>query len=654
MERTLNLGILAHVDAGKTTLTERILFHAGVIREIGSVDQGTTQTDTLELERQRGITIQSAIVSFRIGDLKVNLIDTPGHPDFIAEVERALGVLDGVILVVSAVEGVQSQTRRLAQALATAEIPFLIFANKIDRRGARDHDLLDEIGRKLHLRVAPINLVSNIGSLESAVSVRPSEDRRDHEALINLLTETSDDLLNAYLRNDGRVNASVLEAELVRQVHERIVTPVVFGSAVTGAGLDRVHDAIQRFLPAARGRADDPLSGVVFKIQPASSGEKLVLARIFSGSVENRQNVTFLRPSLNGETLEYDCRITGIERFDHGRQEVVASAQAGDIVRLHGLKETRIGDVLGQPPAGRPRATFTPPVLESVVSPVDAELRPQLNAALAELADQDPLINIRRDNHRGSISVYLYGDVQKEVIAATLADDYGVEAEFQRSTLVCVETPLGSGSAVEEIGTPENPFLATVGLRVEPGSAGSGITYSRSLGLLPLSFYTAIEETVHVTLEEGLRGWRVIDCHVSLIDVAMCPITAAGDFRNLTPLVLMEALRQAGTSVMEPVERFVLEVPETSLGAVLAAVGTSRGVAEEHEMRGTQWRITGRMPTDTVYAFEQRLPDISRGEGDLSTRFDSWAPIPGDAPSRPRTDFNPLNRKLYLAQVRQS
>ncbi|MBA2289787.1 MAG: TetM/TetW/TetO/TetS family tetracycline resistance ribosomal protection protein, partial [Chloroflexia bacterium] len=635
-------------------LTERILYHAGVIREIGSVDQGTTQTDTLELERRRGITIQSAIVSFRIGDLKVNLIDTPGHPDFIAEVERALGVLDGVILVVSAVEGVQSQTRRLAQALETAQIPFLIFANKIDRRGARDHDLLDEIGRKLRLRVIPINAVSGIGSSESMVSMRAVDDPETSATLINLLTETSDDLLNAYLRNDGRVNASVLEAELVRQVHERIVTPVVFGSAVTGAGLDHVVGAIERFLPAACGRADDPLSGVVFKIQRARSGEKLVLVRIFSGSVENRQNVTFLRPSLNGEPLEYDDRITGIERFDQGRQEVVASARTGDIVRLHGLKETSIGDVLGQPPSGRPKATFTPPVLESVVSSHDPALRPQLNVALAELADQDPLINISRDNHRGSISVYLYGDVQKEVIASTLADDYGVDAEFQPSTLVCVETPLGSGSAIEVIGTPENPFQATVGLRVEPGERGSGVTYSRNLGLLPLSFYTAIEETVYATLEEGLRGWRVIDCHVTLTDVAMNPISAAGDFRSLTPLVVMEALRAAGTAVMEPVERFLLEVPEASLGAVLAAVGTSRGVAEEHEICGTQWRITGRMPTEAVHAFEQRLPDVSRGEGDLSTRFDSWAPIPGDVPSRPRTDFNPLNRKLYLAQVSQA
>jgi ribosomal protection tetracycline resistance protein len=281
-------------------------------------------------------------------------------------------------------------------------------------------------------------------------------------------------------------------------------------------------------------------------------------------------------------------------------------------------------------------------------------LRPQLNAALAELADQDPLINIRRDNHRGSISVYLYGNVQKEVIASTLADDYGVEAEFQSSTLVCVETPLSSGSAIEVIGAPENPFRATVGLRVAPGMPDSGITYARNLGLLPLSFYTSIEETVRATLEEGLHGWRVIDCHVTLTDVAMSPISTAGDFRSLTPLVLMEALRKAGTAVMEPVERFLLEVPEASLGAVLAAVGTSRGVAEEHEICGTQWRITGRMPTEAVHAFEQRLPDISHGEGDLSTGFDSWAAIQGDAPSRPRTDFNPLNRKLYLARVSQA
>ncbi len=654
MEKTLNIGILAHVDAGKTTLTEQMLFHAGVIRQTGSVDQGTSHTDTLDLERQRGITIQSAVVSFRIGDLKVNLIDTPGHPDFIAEVERALGVLDGVILVVSAVDGVQSQTRRLAQAVASAQIPFLIFANKIDRRGAREHNLLDEIRRKLNLRVAPINSVSAIGSPPSTVSIRSADDPAVNQFLIDLLTETNDDLLDAYLRHDGKIDASALDAELVSQVHRRLVVPVVFGSAITGVGVAHLLGTMERFVPAASDCAEEPLSGTVFKVQRARSGEKLVLARLDSGRIENRQNVTLSRLSTDGQTVEYDARITGIERFDNGHEMAAASAEAGEIIRLHGLKETRVGDFLGQQPTGRPKAMFTPPVLESVVSPCDPDQRSRLNSALADLADQDPLINIRRDNRRGALSVFLYGDVQKEVIAATLADDFGVEVEFQPSTLVHAETPVGSGSAIEVIGTPDNPFAATVGLRVEPGEPGSGVTYFRELGALPLSFYTAIEETVRATLAEGLFGWRVMDCRVALTDVAMSPISAAGDFRKLTPLVLMEALRMAGTSVLEPVERFTLEVPESTLGEVLAEIARPRGAMERHELHGSGCRIAGKMPTATVHPFEARLRDLSRGEGDFRSRFDSFAPVSGEPPCRPRTNFNPLNRKFYLAQVSQA
>lgn len=653
MQKTLNIGILAHVDAGKTSLTEQILFHAGVIPSVGNVDRGTTQTDTLELERQRGITIQSAVVSFHIDDLKVDLIDTPGHPDFIAEVERALGVLDGVILVVSAVEGVQSQTRRLARAIDGACVPFLIFANKIDRRGARDLDLLEEIRHKLLVRAVAINTVSNIGSPESDVSLRSAEDHAFSNSLIDLLTETSDDLLEDWLRNDGQLDAAMLEAELAAQVHRRQIVPIVFGSAMTGAGVGQVLGAVQRYMPVARGDSDELLSGTVFKIQRSRSGEKIVLARLFTGQIRNRQQVQLYRPESDGQMLEYEARVTGIEIFENGHNQTVPSADAGDIVRLHGLKDTRIGDYLGCPPPNRSKAFFSPPVLESVVAPRDPELRLRLNGALADLAEQDPLINIRRDNRRGGISVRLYGEVQKEVIAATLANDFGVEAEFEPSTTVCVEIPTGTGSAVEVIGTPDNPFSATVGLRVELGPPGSGVTFERVLGALPLSFYAAIEETVHATLEEGLCGWTVVDCRVTLTDVAMSPVSAAGDFRKLTPLVLMDALRVAGTSVFEPVERFIVDVPDACLGEVLAAIGTFRGVTERYELEGAGWRIRGRMPTAVVHFFEQRLIDISGGEAEIDTRFDSYAPMSGTSPSRPRTDFNPLNRKYYLAQVSQ-
>ena len=649
--QTVNIGILAHVDAGKTTLTERILFETGVIPSIGSVDQGTTHTDTLELERKRGITIQSAVVSFRLGDLKVNLIDTPGHPDFIAEVERALGVLDGVILVVPAVEGVQSQTRRLVRAVVAAGIPLIIFANKIDRQGARDTELLDEIYRKLGLRVIALNAVSGIGSRAAQVSIRPARDPGFRDALIDTLTDANDDLLEMYLRGNGHIDACILDAEFVAQAQRRLLVPVSFGSAMTGKGVDQLLDSIARFMPSASGRADESLSGTVFKIQRTRGGEKIVYIRLFSGRFESRERVSFCRPAIDGPPFKYESRITGIDAFEDGRQVIAKCANAGDIVRLHGLKETRIGDCLGRVPTGRTQAAFAPPVMESVVTARVPGLRPILNSALADLADQDPLISIRRDTRRGAISVRLYGEVQKEVIAATLADDFGVDVMFEPSHIICIEKPLGTGEALEIMGGSGNPFAATVGFRVEPGPPDSGITYERELGSLPLSFYTAIEETVHATLEEGLLGWNVIDCRVVLTRVGYAsPVTIAGDFRKLTPLVLMAALRRARTMVFEPVERFALDVPEECIGDAVATIGASRGVVERQELRGNGWLISGTMPAAEVHGFEQRLPGISRGEGDFESRFDSFASIVGPAPGRPRTDFNPLNRK-YLSLI---
>src|SRR5690348_16119736 len=214
----VNLGILAHVDAGKTSLTERILFETGVIPAVGSVDKGTTRTDTMELERARGISIKSAVVSFRLHDLAVNLIDTPGHPDFIAEVERSLRVLDGVVLVVSAVEGVQAQTRRLARAIRDAGLPLLIFVNKIDRLGARGDDLLAELRRVLGLRVAPMNRPSGLGAQSAFVMPAELADAASRASLIDLLADGNEDLIAAFDRAGGDLDPCVVEAELRTQV----------------------------------------------------------------------------------------------------------------------------------------------------------------------------------------------------------------------------------------------------------------------------------------------------------------------------------------------------------------------------------------------------------------------------------------------------
>src|SRR6266545_3435539 len=265
--KTLNFGILAHVDAGKTTLTERLLYAAGVIDEIGSVDDGTTQTDSLPLERQRGITIKSAVVSFAIGDVTVNLIDTPGHPDFIAEVERALSVLDGAVLVISAVEGVQPQTRILMRALQRLRVPALMFVNKIDRRGAGHERLLPEISERLTPAIIAMGSAGELGTPAAGFTPWDGADAGFAARLAAALAEHDDAIMAAYVGDEASVSYGRLREELAAQTNRALVHPVFFGSAITGAGVDSLMSGIAELLPAADRDVDGPVSGSVFKIE---------------------------------------------------------------------------------------------------------------------------------------------------------------------------------------------------------------------------------------------------------------------------------------------------------------------------------------------------------------------------------------------------
>src|SRR6266536_2052282 len=265
--RILNLGILAHVDAGKTSLTERLLYAAGVIDEIGSVDDGSTQTDSLALERQRGITIKSAVASFVVDDVTINLIDTPGHPDFIAEVERVLSVLDGVVLVISAVEGVQAQTRVLMRTLQRLRIPTLFFVNKIDRSGAQLERVLHAIAEKLTPAIIPMSSVHDPGTRDADVTRYGAADVTFTNRLAELLADHDDALLSAFIDDARTVSYCQLRRELAAQVSRTLVHPVFFGSAITGAGVDTLIGGITELLPVTHGDADGPVSGTVFKVE---------------------------------------------------------------------------------------------------------------------------------------------------------------------------------------------------------------------------------------------------------------------------------------------------------------------------------------------------------------------------------------------------
>jgi len=644
--RTLNLGILAHVDAGKTTLTERLLYAAGVIDEVGSVDDGNTQTDSLALERQRGITIKSAVVSFVVDDVTVNLIDTPGHPDFIAEVERVLSVLDGAVLVISAVEGVQTQTRLLMRTLRRLHIPTLLFVNKIDRGGADAERVLRSASEKLAPAIIPMGSASGLGTRGARSTPYGAANAGFISRLVDLLADHDDALLAAYVDDETAVSYRRLRGELAAQTRQALVHPVFFGSAITGAGVDSLIAGIGELLPAAEGDVDGPVSGSVFKVERGPAGEKIAYARMFSGTVRVRDRLRFRRDN--------EGKVTAISVFERGSASRRGSVAAGQIGKLWGLGDIQIGDSVGTPRTTHAeRHHFAPPTLETVVVPRRPADKGALHLALAQLAEQDPLIDLRQDDIRQEISVSLYGEVQKEVIQATLANDFGVDVAFRETTTICIERPVGTGGAAETIDKEPNPFLATVGLRVEPAPFDTGVEFGLEveLGSMPHSFFKAVEDTVRATLHQGIHGWQVTDCTVTMTRCGYDPSSTAGDFRNLTPLVLMRALEQAGTRVYEPMHRFRLDVPADTLGAVLPVLARLRAVPRTPATRGSWYLLEGEIPAARVHELQQALPALTRGEGVLECAFDHYQPVRGPVPTRPRSDHNPRNREEYLLHV---
>jgi len=625
--RTLNLGILAHVDAGKTSLTERLLFDTGIIDKLGSVDAGSTQTDSLELERQRGITIAAAVVSFTIGDVMVNLIDTPGHPDFIAEIERILQLLDAAVVVVSAVEGVQPQTRVLVRALRRLGIPFLFFINKVDRLGAR-YDAHDAGSRLATVEAADIGSDPHFSRLCETLSVN------------------DEDLLEDYVLAPKRLTRQRLDQSLADQVAKSQIHPAFAGAATRGLGISALISAIETLLPSRHPDPDRPVSGTIFKIERGWGGEKLAYLYLASGTIGLRDDI---------EAANGPAKISSLQLFRDGRADKVAQMSAGQIAKVGGLANARIGDWIGiERPPGTLRH-FAPPTLETCIR----AMRPSENAALwlalGQLAEQDPLINLRANEETGDIYVSLYGEVQKEVIQATLSAEFGLDIAFEESTVIYVERLAGTGSAVELIFKEPNPFLATVGLRVEPRPEGAGNSFALEvdIGQMPASFYRAVEETAFETLKEGVLGWQIIDCHVAMTAARQTsPASTAVDFRKLTPLVLATALSSAETILCEPIEHFHIEIPATALAGMHSLLAKSGASMRKSLIDEGLARLEGMMASSMIQVIQRQLPGLSGGAGVLDHVFDHYAPLNGQPHRRARASANPFDRADYLRRMR--
>lgn len=392
--------------------------------------------------------------------------------------------------------------------------------------------------------------------------------------------------------------------------------------------------------------------GEVFKIDRDASGGREVVAILRSGTlgVRERLDVGRGRPE----------RVTGPRVFHRGGQAPVQRAEGGQVVVLRGLESAVIGDVFGSGTSGDGPHTarqFARPSLATVGEPLDEADRPALHAALTRLAEQDPLIALRRDDERRELHLSLYGEVQQQVIGALLAEEYGVGVRFRDTSVICVERLRGSGAAYELIGTSGHPYLATVGLRVEPAPVGSGVDFGLEveLGSMPPAFFAAVESTVAATLQQGLYGWEVPDARVRMtqagyyarqshspgtFDKSMS--STAGDFRHLTRLVLATAIAHAGTVVCGPVHRFELEAPVAALGPVLSLLSQVDAVPLTTEPGSTAVVLTGNIAAGSVHALTLQLPGVTRGEGALATRLDHFDPVSGQVPRCPARGRGPL------------
>jgi ribosomal protection tetracycline resistance protein len=645
-----NVGLLAHVDAGKTTTTEQMLFRSGRIRTPGRVDAGTTQTDYLEVERRRGISVRMAATALEWKGATINLIDTPGHTDFVAEVERSLRILDGAVLIISAAEGVQAHTETLWHALRTLGVPTLLFVNKVDRFGASPERVLRQIRSRLTDRAVPAQ------ALPTPEHDFQGAERVGAPALLEVLAEWDEPSLARYVDGDpGEGNPVDGNHSAEGWVHRRLAKltqagmafPVLFGASLKGIGVAELMDAVVAYLPPPRTLPGAEPAGVIFKVEPDPVMGRMAYVRLFSGTLRTRAAIPVSgRPE--------PVRVVAMRKMYARTHQDVGELSAGDIAVVCGLGSVRAGDVIGVPEGLPPAHRLAAPVLRVRVWPEREQDLPRLLHAVQALADEDPSLLVHWVPEVRQIHVTVTGPVQVEVVQALLQHRHGLGARFSPPDVIYQEAPVGVGEG--EAGSWLNP-RSWVRLRVAPGEPGIGLVYvplGRHDDLYP-QFEAEVRRSVESTLQQGLAGWQVTDARVTLVAGRFCSIsTTVGEYTDATAMAVMSALAAAGTRLLEPLYAFRLSVPEAAAGRVMAELLQMRAVFDPPVAEGGgRLVLDGTVPVATSLAFPARVSGLTGGRGIWSARPAGYQPAPpGTQAERSRTGVNPLDRNLYRLAIR--
>lgn len=609
--KIINIGILAHVDAGKTTLTESLLYTSGAILELGSVDKGTTRTDTMFLERQRGITIQAAVTSFNWNDYKINIVDTPGHTDFITEVYRSLSVLDGAILVISAKDGVQAQTRILFHALQKMNIPTIIFINKIDQYGINLNNIYQNIKEKLS---NDIIVMQNV-TLTPEISIKNIIDLDDWDPVIS----KNDKLLEKYIAGE-KLTIQELTYEEYRCVKKGSLFPIYHGSARNNIGTQQLIEAISNLFCPEMNENDSELCGRVFKIEYTDHKQRLVYLRLYSGTLHLRD--TIILPEKK------KVKLTEIYIPSNGEMIQTKTVCSGDIFIIPN-NTLRLNDIIGNEKL-LPCNVWndkTVPILRTRIEPIKIEEREKLLDALTEIADTDPLLRYYVDTITHEIIISFLGTVQLEVICSLLIEKYHINIRIEDPTVIYLEKPLQKADYTIHIEVPPNPFWASIGLSITPLPIGSGIQYESkvSLGYLNQSFQNAVREGINYGLEQGLYGWKVTDCKICFeYGVYYSPVSTPSDFRFLAPIVLEQTLKKAGTQLLEPYLSFILFTPQGYLSRAYNDAQKHCAIIETSQSKNDEIIFTGHIPVRCINEYRNTLTLYTNGQAVFLTELKDY------------------------------
>ena len=592
--KKITLGIFAHANAGKTTITEHLLYHTKVIDEIGRVDSGNTVTDDMKVEQERGITVRDSIVSFELNDKTIQLIDTPGHVDFSAEVERAISVLDGAVLVISGVEGLEAQTYTIYRALKEKNVPVILFINKMDRKGADYDKVLSELKNNLNIPILPLTHVFQKD--DETIMIKKSS----LDDLVDVLSKIDDEILNKCI-NGNSIDYSTIESSAIKHAINCDIYPVIGGSALIDVGIDDLVDAISKYIPSTND-LDNELSAYVFTIR-MNNNIKNAYIKILSGSLS-------VRDVIKTSDDKYE-KVKSLYKSIGSKLISVDKVQSGDIAIVQGL-DVKCGQVIGDKEIGK-YISIVKPLLTMEVKAVNKGHTIELMNALKILNEEDPYLDVRYNNKTNSIYCSLMGEVQSQIVKTLLKERFGIDAIIENPIVIHKETPTVVSSAKATY-----TCVSGIGIEVTPLPRGSGFKYvSRvSTDFLHLKYQRQVERLINQYSKQGLYGWELTDMEVALIDGQFDSMGSDPmHFNIITPIALFRALKNAKMKLLEPIASFIITLPEKDLSNIIKILSSKNSTYEITKNFEGIITIEGESPAANMMNFPLELSMNTSGRG---------------------------------------